>query len=222
MLVPLCVVCMQVFLYISNDKKVMGCVFAEKISLVQLHVNVQCTCTILYDCLNTLYIDSHFHYICLYSHNLTLPISLTPPLSHSLSLSLFPFLPPSFPPPLSLTPSPSLPFSPFSLSLPLPQGYSVLTPSPHTSPEPPQPCINDPNYNITSTPASSKTNSVVTDSTAPESSVESGRSPLDTLSAWFCSSRAQPAVVGLNRVWVCQQHRRRGVASRILDAIRWV
>ena len=46
-MLPLCVVCMQVFLYISNDKKVMGCVFAEKISLVQLHVNVQSTCTIL-------------------------------------------------------------------------------------------------------------------------------------------------------------------------------
>ena len=45
-------------------------------------------------------------------------------------------------------------------------------------------------------------------------------SRLDSMSAWYCSPRPQPAIVGVNRVWVCQQHRRRGVASRLLDAIR--
>ncbi|KAF9124516.1 N-acetyltransferase esco2 [Mortierella sp. 14UC] len=38
--------------------------------------------------------------------------------------------------------------------------------------------------------------------------------------AIFCSKVPQPAICGINRVWVSSQHRRQRIASRMLDAVR--
>ncbi|KAF9425447.1 N-acetyltransferase esco2 [Podila epigama] len=39
-------------------------------------------------------------------------------------------------------------------------------------------------------------------------------------SAIFCSTDPQPAICGINRIWVSPVHRRKGIASRLLDAVR--
>lgn len=39
-------------------------------------------------------------------------------------------------------------------------------------------------------------------------------------SAIFCGTEPQPAICGINRIWVSSHHRRRKIASRLLDAIR--
>ncbi|KAF9353613.1 N-acetyltransferase esco2 [Mortierella sp. NVP85] len=39
-------------------------------------------------------------------------------------------------------------------------------------------------------------------------------------SAIFCSTEPQPAICGINRIWVSTHHRRHKVASRLLDAVR--
>ena len=36
------------------------------------------------------------------------------------------------------------------------------------------------------------------------------------------STVSEPAVVGVNRVWVSPRHRRRGVASRLMDTVRYI
>ncbi|KAI1320487.1 N-acetyltransferase esco2 [Mortierella claussenii] len=41
-----------------------------------------------------------------------------------------------------------------------------------------------------------------------------------TGSAIFCSTVPKPAICGINRIWVSTHSRRRGVASRMLDAVR--
>lgn len=38
--------------------------------------------------------------------------------------------------------------------------------------------------------------------------------------AIFCSKVPQPAICGINRIWVSSQHRRQKIASRMLDAVR--
>jgi N-acetyltransferase len=38
--------------------------------------------------------------------------------------------------------------------------------------------------------------------------------------AIFCSKVPQPAICGINRIWVSSQHRRQRIASRMLDAVR--
>ena len=34
------------------------------------------------------------------------------------------------------------------------------------------------------------------------------------------SEEAEPALMGVNRVWVCHAHRRKGIATKLLDAAR--
>ena len=120
------------------------------------------------------------------------------------------------------------------------QGYPVLSTSPH--PTTPLSEYNPDSNKSTpttdsnkSTPTTDSNKSTLTtdsnkstpttassDSLSPTTSDDSiSVSQLDSLSAWYCSSRPQPATVGINRMWVCQKHRRRGVASRILDTIRY-
>ena len=74
--------------------------------------------------------------------------------------------------------------------------------------------------NSTSTTSSSMTSLSTMSLSVTSSSLLSETHQLDLQSAWYCSSAPRPAVVGVNRVWVSQQHRRTGVASRILDTIR--
>lgn len=97
------------------------------------------------------------------------------------------------------------------------QGYRVLSPTFSSSACPG--IDNSESVYPPPTNTLSKSSESDNDCVVPSSKEIGGK--LDTLSAWYCSSNAQPAVVGVNRVWVCQQHRRRGVASRILDVIRW-
>ncbi|KFM76928.1 N-acetyltransferase ESCO1, partial [Stegodyphus mimosarum] len=37
---------------------------------------------------------------------------------------------------------------------------------------------------------------------------------------WCCSSEAVPAICGVNRIWVAKEHRRRKIASRLMDCLR--
>ena len=39
-------------------------------------------------------------------------------------------------------------------------------------------------------------------------------------SAIFCSTTPQPAICGINRIWVSAHYRRQKIASRLLDAVR--
>ena len=96
------------------------------------------------------------------------------------------------------------------------QAYPVLShPSTYTQSD-----STDSSYCTTpSLPLPTETSSV---ETTDDDGGAGGGSQLDTLSAWYCSPHPQPASVGVNRVWVCQQFRRMGVASRILDTVRSV
>ena len=94
----------------------------------------------------------------------------------------------------------------------LPQAYQVISPSPSSGTD-----------SETVSPTCSTATSDADLTAANTTELESGEgSGLDVLSAWCCtcSSRPQSALVGLNRVWVCSRHRRRGVASRLLDTVR--
>lgn len=38
---------------------------------------------------------------------------------------------------------------------------------------------------------------------------------------WYCHSEPEPAAVGISRIWVFGQQRRSGVATKLLDAVRY-
>lgn len=104
------------------------------------------------------------------------------------------------------------------------QGYPVLSPSVDSTSPVDDDDDDDIDSSIKSSPGmtSSMTSSITSSPRSLTSDSSTSGSQLDSLSAWYCSSTPQPAVVGINRVWVCQQHRRMGVATRILDTIRSV
>ncbi|KAF9990820.1 N-acetyltransferase esco2 [Mortierella antarctica] len=75
------------------------------------------------------------------------------------------------------------------------------------------------------TPATSATSTTTTG--ASESTVsgsqgqeEEGDDDDDERSAIFCSTVPQPAICGINRIWVSRHYRRQRIASRMLDAVR--
>ncbi|KAF9967574.1 N-acetyltransferase esco2 [Mortierella alpina] len=60
-----------------------------------------------------------------------------------------------------------------------------------------------------------------TDSTvASQGHEEKGEAEEDESSAIFCSTVPQPAICGINRIWVSRHYRRQRIASRMLDAVR--
>ncbi|KAG0046159.1 N-acetyltransferase esco2 [Gryganskiella cystojenkinii] len=65
---------------------------------------------------------------------------------------------------------------------------------------------------ILPTPAPSTALSVASSSTSSSSDQEG--------SAIFCSTVPEPAICGINRIWVSKLYRRQKVASRLLDAVR--
>ncbi|XP_068136213.1 N-acetyltransferase ESCO2 isoform X2 [Hyperolius riggenbachi] len=57
----------------------------------------------------------------------------------------------------------------------------------------------------------------------PEPAVESASQNQDALErhrAWRCSSDPEPALCGISRIWVFALMRRKGIASRLVDAVR--
>ncbi|XP_053315686.1 N-acetyltransferase ESCO2 [Spea bombifrons] len=58
---------------------------------------------------------------------------------------------------------------------------------------------------------------VLTEPPSPESAK---RGVLDRHRAWTCSTTPEPAVCGISRVWVFALMRRKGIAKRLLDAVR--
>ncbi|KAF9969053.1 ADP-ribosylation factor GTPase activating protein, ER-Golgi transport, partial [Actinomortierella ambigua] len=75
-----------------------------------------------------------------------------------------------------------------------------------------------------SSAASRSLSSISTLSSSSSTTSSSSRSvPLSSSrsgSAIFCSTEPRKAVCGINRIWVNASHRRRGVATRMLDAVR--
>lgn len=39
--------------------------------------------------------------------------------------------------------------------------------------------------------------------------------------AWCCSTVPEPALCGISRIWVFGPSRRQGIATRMLDTVRW-
>lgn len=54
----------------------------------------------------------------------------------------------------------------------------------------------------------------------PVASQSPGQDPLQQHRAWRCSTRPEPAVCGVSRIWVLGLARRKGVARRMLDVVR--
>lgn len=56
----------------------------------------------------------------------------------------------------------------------------------------------------------------------PVASQSPGQDPLQQHRAWRCSTRPEPAVCGVSRIWVLGLARRKGVARRMLDVVRYL
>ncbi|NWI32226.1 ESCO2 acetyltransferase, partial [Sula dactylatra] len=54
----------------------------------------------------------------------------------------------------------------------------------------------------------------------PEGATSPGRDALQHHRAWRCSTKPEPAVCGISRIWVFGLRRRKGVARRMVDVVR--
>ena len=45
-------------------------------------------------------------------------------------------------------------------------------------------------------------------------------SPSDSSQPWCCSTEPVPAKCGINRIWVLKSERRKGIARKLLDAVK--
>lgn len=55
----------------------------------------------------------------------------------------------------------------------------------------------------------------------PVAAQSPGQDPLQQHRAWRCSTRPEPAVCGVSRIWVLGLARRKGVARRMVDVVRY-
>lgn len=107
------------------------------------------------------------------------------------------------------------------------QGYEILTLSAEGSIPECDPASTDAALvkarAATSTPATPATSVTSTVETTCSTIVSQGHEEggdVDDSSAIFCSTVPQPAICGINRIWVSRHYRRQKIASRMLDAIR--
>ena len=47
-------------------------------------------------------------------------------------------------------------------------------------------------------------------------------SPSDSSQPWCCNTEPEPAKCGINRIWVLKSYRRRGIAKKLLESVRYV
>lgn len=55
----------------------------------------------------------------------------------------------------------------------------------------------------------------------PVAAQSPGQDPLQQHRAWRCSTRPEPAICGVSRIWVLGLARRKGVARRMVDVVRY-
>ncbi|KAF9273387.1 N-acetyltransferase esco2 [Mortierella alpina] len=107
------------------------------------------------------------------------------------------------------------------------QGYEILTLSAEGSISECDPASTDATLvkaraatSTLATPATSATSTVETTCSTIVSQGREEGGDVDDSSAIFCSTVPQPAICGINRIWVSRHYRRQKIASRMLDAVR--